>query len=307
MSTLPVLLLALLLSLAPRPCAATTHSFEFVAEHLPEVAMDNRFATLPLWGATAEPWQFTVQGGASRIGSGGLALAGPLASAAVHRRLDAQWSLTAFGFVDRLRFSGGGDQRPLETLFTQVPLALPAQASFTDLQGRYRNTGAGLAFHLREHGWLGERLWVIGALVQRVTLGGYRAAYRLLDGASAGAGGSADYSAVYTHVTPLVGLALPRECSSWCLTPHALLAVPIPRRGIRGRITGPGFDLSGDTEKAGNGKHFGDVSVTFGLDLRYQPWDLSIDLGSALSQALLERAIHPGVDRNWLISVYKRF
>ena len=41
------------------PAAAADHSFEFVAEHLPEVAMDNRFATLPLWsGVTpAGVWQ----------------------------------------------------------------------------------------------------------------------------------------------------------------------------------------------------------------------------------------------------------
>ena len=59
--------------------------------------------------------------------------------------------------------------------------------------------------------------------------------------------------------------------------------------------------------KAGNGKHFGDISVTIGLDITYKPWALTMDVGSALSQALLERAIHKGVGQNWLLSVDKRF
>ena len=272
--------------------------------------MDNRFATLPLWsgGTTpAGPWQFTLQGGAARTGSGGLTLDGPMWSVAVERQLTDRWSASAFGFLDALHFSGARDQRPLETLFTKTPLALPAETLFTELRGRYRNSGAGVAFNLTDHGWLGERQWVIGALYQRVTLREYRAAYRVLEGPSSGATGFVDYSGEYAHLTPFAGLALPRHFDSWRLTPHALFAVPVPRRGIQGRITGPGIDLSGDTAKAGNGKHFGDISVTLGLDVTYHPWGLTLNFGSIVSQALLERVIHKGVGRNWLISAYKRF
>jgi hypothetical protein len=302
---------AILLALASARASAATQSFEFVAEHLPEVAMDNRFATLPLWSGGTTPtgsWQFTVQGAVARTGSGGLTLAGPMWSAAVQRQLNDRWSVRAFGFLDDLQFSGASDERPLETLFTATPLALPAEALFTDLHGTYRNIGAGLAFNLKkDHGSLGERQWVIGALYQRVELRDYRATYRVLDGPSSGATGFVDYSGDYTHVTPFAGLALPRRFDSWSLAPHALLAIPLPRRGIQGRITGPGFDLSGDTDKAGNGKHFGDISVTFGLDATYEPWGLTLDLGSFVSQALLERIAHKGVDQNWVISAYKRF
>ena len=45
--------------------AAAIESIEFVQEHLAEIAMDNRYATLPLWSkAAAEAdarWQFTPQ------------------------------------------------------------------------------------------------------------------------------------------------------------------------------------------------------------------------------------------------------
>ena len=292
-------------------CPAASHSFEFVAEHLPEAAMDNRFAVLPLWSSgnvPAQSWQFTVQGGVARTATGGLTLGGAMLSAAAQKPLDDRWSVIAFGFRDDLRFSGASDQRPLDTLVTQTPLALPAEALFTNLGGRYRNTGAGLGFNLKQdRGWLGEHQWVVGALWQRVQLRDYRANYRVLEGASSGATGLSDYSGDYNFVTPLAGVALPRHSGSWSFTPHALLAIPLPRRALQGRITGPGFDLSGDTTRTASGKHFGDISVTLGLDATYETWGLSVDLGSLVSQALIEPVVHKGIDRNWLISLYKRF
>jgi hypothetical protein len=292
------------------PAAAADHSFEFVAEHLPEVAMDNRFATLPLWsGATpAGVWQFTLQGAVARTSSGAMRLDGPMLSAAARRQLNDRWAVHAFGFFDELGFSSSGERRPLDTLFTQPPLALPAEALFTDLRGTYRNIGAGAAFSLHaERGWLGEREWVVGALYQRVELSDYRANYQVLEGPSTGASGVVDYSAVYPHLTPFAGLALPRHSGMWRWTPHVLLAMPLPRRGFQGRITGPGFDLSGDTASAGHGKVFGDFSLTLGLDATYKPWGLTVDLGSLVTQALLEPFIHKGIDQNWVISVYKQF
>ena len=76
---------------------------------------------------------------------------------------------------------------------------------------------------------------------------------------------------------------------------------------MQGRIAGPGFDLSGDTASAGNGKHVGDVSLTLGLDITYLPWGLSVAAGSFVSQPLLESAVHKGINRNWVISMSKRF
>jgi len=300
----------LALMLAP-PAAAADHSFEFVAEHLPEVAMDNRFATLPLWSGAATPtgaWQFTLQGALMRTSSGAMTLDGPMLSAAARRQLNEHWAVQAFGFFDQLGFSSSGERRPLQTLCTQPPLALPAEALFTDLGGTYRNVGAGVAFNLRaEHGWLGEREWLVGALYQRVTLRDYRAIYQVLEGSSAGASGVVDYSGAYTHLTPLAGLALQRHSGEWGWTPHMLLAMPLPRRGFQGRITGPGFDLSGDTTSAGHGNVFGDFSLTLGLDVTYEPWGLTLDLGALATQALVESVVHKGIDRNWVISVHKQF
>ena len=91
------------------------------------------------------------------------------------------------------------------------------------------------------------------------------------------------------------------------VTGSQIVHLPLPRRGIQGRITGPGFDLRGDTASASNGKHFGDISLTVGVDVTYEPWGLSVDLGTVVSQALLERVAHKGVDQSWVLSTYLRF
>ena len=246
----PIASIIVILVLASGRVSVAGQSFELVAEHLFEAAMDNRFATLPLWDivtSQSEPWQFTVQGAAARTGSGGLTLDGPMGSIALRKQLNGPWSLRAFGFLDELRFSGASDQ-PLATLFTQTPLVLPAGASFTDLHGTHRNLGAGIGFNLqKDDGWLGERQWVISALYQRVELRDDRATYHVIEGPSGGATGFVDYSATYAYFTPFAGFAVVRTFGAWNLVPHALFAIPIPRRGVQGRITGPGFDLSGDT------------------------------------------------------------
>jgi hypothetical protein len=116
-----------------------------------------------------------------------------------------------------------------------------------------------------------------------------------------------DYSHDYGQVTPFAGIEFPRAHGRWTFAPHALLAVPLPRRGIFARMAGPGFDLHGDSAAAGNGKHFGDASLALGVDATYEPWGLTVDLGSTLTQATLERYVHEGIDHNVSLSLGWRF
>lgn len=74
------LALALALALSATDARADDKDIEYVAEHLPEVAMDNRYATLPLWqsaaGTQAAPRRALALG-YSDTRSGELQLAGP--------------------------------------------------------------------------------------------------------------------------------------------------------------------------------------------------------------------------------------
>ena len=289
--------------------SGATESIEFVGEHLAEIPMDNRYATLPLWAHwnnnVPPSWQLTAQSGFAQTHTGSLAADGLMLSLAAGRRMAGDWQLTGLVFLDDLNLSSGVDRRPLEVRFAhEVPLSLPAPAEFSGLSGSARNLGLGLAVRRTATFRLWHTYqWTAGVLWQRVALRDYSFNFRILEGADAGDTGVLDYSATYSHVTPFLGIAWPREFGHWGITPHVQAAMPLPRRGVVGRITGPGYDLRGDTGSASNDKPFGDPSLTIGLDFNYRPWNVTIDLGSAVSQALLEPLIHEGVDRNWLISV----
>jgi hypothetical protein len=281
---------------------------EFVAEHLPEVAMDNRYATLPVWTTLeSQPddgWTLAAQGSLSRASAGNLEISGPMLSVAASRALAKRWTFTTFGFADAQSLSGG-DERALQTLFAPAtPIERPVAARFEGLDGRANHYGAGFAFSTAsDNGWLGPHRWVGGLLVEEIQLRDYGWSFTILAGPAAGTRGRIDFDNDYRHLTPFAGLQIVRERGAWIFSPHALLAVPLPRRGWVGHIATAQFDLHGDTAEVGNGKHFGDPSVTLGLDITYRPMHLSFDVGTAVSQSLLEPVIHKGIDRNWVLSV----
>ena len=99
--------------------SSALEDLEYVAEHLPEAALNHRLATLPLWGPAPESWSLSVQGAWSRNTAQSLSLSGPLSSLGLQFRLSPRWPLTAFGFYDRLQFSGENDRRPLDVRFAR--------------------------------------------------------------------------------------------------------------------------------------------------------------------------------------------
>lgn len=288
-----------------------TESLEFVQEHLPEIAMDNRYASLPLWNDCVDEEQtycFGMNAGYARIHSGTLSLDGPMLSLSVARPVGETLRLMGFVFFDDFVLAGGTERRPIDVLFANPPLALPAQAEFTGLDGSARDVGFGVALNgTADWRWLPHMEWSAGLMWQQVELSDYRFDYLITDVPDAGTTGAVDYSATYAHVSPFFGAAWRRSRGVWQYVPHVQFALPLPRRGIQGRITGPGFDMSGDTADNGNGKHFGDASVTIGFNVTYEPWDLTIDLGSTMTQALLEPMIHKGVKHNLMLSAYWTF
>lgn len=297
-------LLLLLFHAAPAECA--TESIEFVGEHLAEIAMDNRFASLPLWApdvAASHGWRFTAQAAVAQTDIDSLAIDGPMFSLGATRWINDDWRLVGLAFLDDLSLSVGIERRPLEVNFTQgVPLSLPAPAEFTGLSGAARNIGLGFAVRRTSSLRLWHSYeWTAGVIWQRVKLRDYSFNFQILSGPDSDATGVIDYSANYSFITPFFGIAWPREHGNWTLTPHLQAAVPLPRQGFVGRISGSGYDLRGDTS-VNSDKPFGDPSLTIGLDFTYRPWNLTVDVGSAVSQAVLEPLIHEGVNRNWLIS-----
>jgi hypothetical protein len=287
--------------------AGATESIEFVAEHLPEIAMDNRYAALPLWntcdgGGDPREYCYGVNLGYARTHSETLSIDGPMAAMSFTRRLGESFRLTGFLFFDQLALGSGVEHRPLEVRFASPPLDLPADAQFTGLDGQARDAGVGLALNGNANWrWLPPFEWSAGLMWQQVRLRDYRFDYLVTGGADAGAAGTLDYSATYSYAVPFFGAAWPRVRGPWRYAPHVQVAAPLPPAPIQGRITGPGFDLAGETGD------IGDPSVTIGFNVSYEPWNLTLDLGSTLTQALLEPHIHEGVKHNLMLAAYWTF
>lgn len=311
--TQPILVLMVPLALSGQDAHAT-QSIEFVAEHLAEIAMDNRYASLPLWSACEEHPQadrdfcFGINAAYGRTHSGTLSIDGPMLALNVSHPLGETYRLTGFVFVDDFSLGSGVERRPLYILFADVPLTQPVAAQFMGLDGTARDTGLGLALNgTADVRWLGSFEWSAGLMWQQFKLRNYRFDYLITEGPDLGTTGTLDYSATYNHISPFLGAAWPRSLGVWAFTPHVQLALPRPRRGIAGRITGPGFDLSGDTGDRGTGTPFGDPSVTIGFNVTYRPWNLTVDLGSTITQALIEPRIHEGVQHNLLLTTHWTF
>lgn len=299
------ILFALVISVCVDVNAMAAESFEYISEHIPEVAMDNRFATLPLHQQRTESGSLMLQTAWSSTRSNSLELSGGQFAVSYQMPLSDTWSLQALVFDDELGFSGGNVDLPMDPLFSRtIPLALPADARYGDLQGDASHRGVGM-FVARELDMpaLGAGYSAFGLVWQGLHLDNYRIPYQLTSGPDAGTAGSVDYSALYVFLTPVMSFSRPYSFVDWNWVPRITVAMPLPKAGVRGRITGPGFDIYGDTADIGRGRHYGDFSVTFGLVAFYKPWGMSIDLGAMTSQLLLEPLIHKGIEQNWIVSV----
>lgn len=294
-------------ALAYGAAAFAKEDIEFASEHIGEVGLENRFATLPLWSVPDEgrAWSSLVQLAYTSATSDSLSVDGPMLSLAVRRNLSDRWSIGAFAFYDRFELTGGIERRPLQTLFAPaVPIARPVDAQFANLDGTAADSGLGIMVALHsDHGWLGEHRWIAGLSWQRIELRDFIYDYQILQGPDAGASGTLDLSATYHDLAAFGGLELLRHYGNWTVAPHVQFTLPTPRRGFAGRITGPGFDLAGDSASAGNGAHFGDSSVSLGLQLTYRPAHLTIDIGSTATQAVLVPINKHGIDKNLVIGV----
>ena len=301
--------IVLAISILQATRAAALENLDYVAEHLPEVAMDNRLATLPLWSArefAQTEWRFTASAGFNSVGSRALRLDGEMLSVAIERVLNASWSVRAVAFDDAMRFSGVfGDALLNPTYLTSPPpLALPTTARFDALSGDAIHGGVGIAISRAiERGWLSGARLTAGLLWERQDLKNYRAAFTIIDGASAGASGSVDYSARYSFLTPFVGMQLRVQRHRWTIAPHWRYMVPLPGHGFVGEIAGSGFALSGDSGQSGFGKYVGDQLLTAGCTFIHMPSGISLELGATIAQYFLEPFTHNGVDKNFVVSI----
>lgn len=289
---------------------ADPEDFDYVAEHLAEAQMNNRYLSLPfaMPGIEKGRWVFKIQPSYSATKVDFMNLKGPMLAASAGHVFHPKWTVRAIGFYDRLKFSGGPGSNLMNPLFSRsIPLDFPEYAEFSNFRGDYVQWGLGPVLDWEFSSKLSKRrFWVLsaGALWNRLDLKNYQVDYRMTSGADAGKSGVLDHSARYDYVTPFFSVQYTRGIGPhFSISPRFIAGAPLPKRGWIGQITGPGFDVSGDTKEASNGSPMGDGYAGFGLDIRHEPSGLSVDIGTSIYQALFERKVHEGIEQVILVNI----
>jgi hypothetical protein len=283
---------------------------DYEAEHLPEAGMNNRFLSLPY--ATHKlkknQWTLAVSPGYNHVSVDFIDLKGPLTSFGTQYAFNDKGSFRLVGFYDSLRFSGGQGGELLIPLFhSSIPLDLPENALISNPQGEYVFWGVGPVLDWTfANSRNGRNSWIfsVGALWNRLDLKNYQFDYEITTGADAGQKGVLDHSARYDYVTPFFSFQYNRPLGSkFSMTPRLIAGLPLPKRAWAGRITGPGFDVAGDTKSAGHGTHMGDGFGGLGFMVTHLPSELSFDVGTTLYQTLFEGKIHKGIDKDLVLNI----
>jgi hypothetical protein len=293
--TVTLLFLALTFS---QVCWALDEPLDFQAEHAIEGAMNHRLAQFLTTGDEIEPGRFNLAAGLGwgSAASSAFDLDGGMISLAAARGLAGGGGLELTGFFDRFDLSGAGGTQELDLKWTnEVPLEFPQLADTRNPQGQVTHWGAGLAWVTAVHG-KHRRRWRFGLLYSRVQVDSFTIEYRLQSAREIS--GLIDYSASYDYVWPWFDIEANWNLGSrWKMVPHAAFFFPAPQTGFIARMTGPGFDVSGDTDTASGIAHMGDAHPALGLRFDHRSSGLSVDVGATVYNLIAEPVDHPGVDQ----------
>lgn len=273
---------------------AQEHDLDYVAEHLIEMNMDGRylaFPELPLDPAKAE----------SRVQLGYAAYrAGLLSSRAemlgIHGYFasdyltDAGWIVGAF--IDPIQFHGRKATTPFNPLFADAfPFERPTTVQVNNVDGHALHAGLSLAFTQQYASRWG---WQLGLAVEYYRVSKFDIRFVTLDQRENFAA-TVDYRARYDSVTPYASLTwIWADASTWRFTTRLINAYPTPHRGFYGRVRSDEFDIAGDTERAGHGKHIPDFYLGWGFTVENRDWHWRVDIGASAFLALAEPQMHKG-------------
>jgi len=277
--------------------AVAEEELGFTAEHMIEAQMDARYMALP------EIERQTTDARSSRFGMGYMTTSGgPTTSASL--LLDVQffkplpnherWAVVLGGFVDLIRFDGTAGTVTIDPNFLSIsPIDTPLDADVLDVSGDALHMGLSVAAARQISR---NSAWQAGVVLEYYDVDEFRVAFRT--GGPAGFDGVVDYAGSYNSITPFVTLrhVFPRRSERFTYSSRALLAWPVPRRGFQGQISGPGFQLEGDSETAGTGRHIPDgfAGVGFAIDSVAHRW--RVDIGASVWLYLAENQGHEGID-----------
>jgi hypothetical protein len=268
----------------------------FTAEHMIEAQMDARYSALPEIEMQADDRRMRIDLGYMAASGGVTKSSAAMFGVQSFRPIssDPRWALGVGGFLDLIRFDGAPGTVSIDPNFaSDLPFAVPLQAEALDVSGDALH--AGLSLSVARH--VSERwAWQVGVALEYYEIDAFRVAFSA--SAPNGFDGELDYAGNYNSITPYLTFRhlYPRRSERFIFSSRFLIAWPLPRRGFRGRVSGPGFSVDGDSKAAGQGRHIPDgfAGVGFAVEGAERGW--RIDVGASLWLFLAEDKGHEGVD-----------
>jgi len=272
-------------------------TLSFTAEHMIEAQMDARYMAFPEIETRADKKQ-------TRFGLGYLSVTGDLMKSSapmlsvqsyIPTSQDHRWGMIIGGFIDYIQFGGStGNAQFIADFIDFAPFNQPQNVNVQSINGDALHTGISLSL---THRMSDNLAWQAGAALEYYSVNKFSIAFNTLDLAS-NFNAEVDYAANYHSITPYFSFRYfyPALSESYDFSSRFIMAWPLPRRGFKGRVSGPGFSVEGDTDEVGNGIHIPDpfVGVGFSIESRQHGW--RVDVGASLWLYLAENKIHEGTD-----------
>jgi len=273
---------------------AAEESVEYVAEHLLEVPMDTRALAYPVMPSNIHRSESRLQLGYGSVGASKLNNEFQMLAFHFYSPINEHWGVLAGGFYDSFKFSGKKGKAVGEVLVVSAP-QIPDKFDITinDVSGggKYAGTSLAVTYHPG-----GSWRWQLGYAYADMDIKKFKTDFdttSLIENFS----GSFDYAGQYHINTIFYGVEMtPRKLSKNVnFSPHLIVARNSPRVGFKGRVIGPNFDISGNTETNGRGTHIPDNYMGVGINVEHIPSGFRIDLGATLYTFSLEPAAHKGI------------
>ncbi len=282
--------------------AFAAESIDYVAEHLLEVPMDARYQAFPQSPEDLSQAETRLQLGYAECGGSRMQNAVPMFSLQYYYPLKGRWSLLLGTFWDKYQISGNRGSAFAEPIYGDVPqLPKSFNVNMTAVTGDGSHYGVSFAvnYHYRDN--LNLQL---GLALERLDVDRFRVEFDTVD-LENNFSGTLDYQAAYNIVTPYTAL----EWQPGFIIRHniasrfrVLFALPLPRVGFIGRVSGPDFDVEGDAKAAGYGAHIPDPYLAIGYTLEHKSSGWRVDIAAPLYTRLYEPVAHREIDNPLTVS-----
>lgn len=274
----------------------------FEAEHVLESPMNARYLALPAIPDDINRQEFRLQTGLSKVSATRFGTTSVMLGVEYFMPQSGDTGFLFSFFTDFLRFDGDSGRTTFDPLFLDtVPFIKPLDVTITAVNGHAEHYGITAA---RVSRLSVNNSWQYGVALEYYDVGEFSVAFDTV-GLASNFSAVVDYAETYIAATPFVTFRHKFNIadSSYRYAARILAAWPLPRQGFSGHLQFNGFDQSGSTDTAGNGKHIPDPYAGIGFSISSPQYHWQLDIGASLYFFATEGLIHEGIDNPLFLNI----